>query len=163
MAKSRMIPFDGTYWYFKSRPTPNAHVVQGDPIKNHITSTDMLPISMEAHQPLGREMALNCCRSLQLNVVNADAVPGRITLEVLLRDKDGKTVTTTSLGSKVLASSTVSPMPLHRAPVQETLLFRIPAGAKSKRFDEITVRIVPERSRSLAGPSVSVQSFMLLP
>lgn len=161
MAKSRMIPFDGSYWYYKTAPTPNAHVVQGDPIRNHIKSTDLMPISMEAHQPLGDKMALDCCRSLQLNVVNADAVPGRITLEVLLRDKSGKTVTATSLGSRLLESSAVTPMPLHRAPVHETLRFQIPQGAKGRSFDEITVKIVPERSRSLAGPSVSIESFLL--
>jgi hypothetical protein len=101
-------------------------------------------------------MEMNCCRTLRLNVMNANAVPGKITLEVQLRDGHGYV---TSLGNKVLASSTVSPMPLHRAPVAETVEFQIPRGAKSKAFDEITVRVKPEGLQSLAAPEVGIQSF----
>lgn len=60
---------------------------------------------------------------------------------------------------KVLASSVVSPMPLHRAPVQETLMFQIPRGVKAKKFDEMTVKVKPEGSRSLAAPEVAIDSF----
>jgi hypothetical protein len=159
LKKSDKIPFDGQYWYYQlpdARPGADAHVVQGDPTKSRIKSTDSYPIVMEAHQRLTKAVEANCCRALQLNVVNADAVPGRITLEVQLRDEHGYVE---SLGKKVLASSVVSPMPLHRAPVQETLEFQIPRGAKSKRFDQITVRVKPERSRSLAAPEVGIESF----
>jgi hypothetical protein len=121
-----------------------------------MTSNDRLPIEMEAHQRLGQAMDGSCCRALELNVVNADAVPGSITVEVLLRDEHGYVA---SLGSKVLASSLVSPMPLHRAPVNETLEFSLPRGAKQKQFDEITVKIKPEKRRSLAAPEVAIESF----
>jgi hypothetical protein len=50
-------------------------------------------------------------------------------------------------------------MPLHRAPVLETLVFQLPRGAKNKKFDEITVRVKPERSRSQAAPKVAIESF----
>ncbi|HVG27448.1 MAG TPA: hypothetical protein VM865_07565 [Acidobacteriaceae bacterium] len=162
-SKSRLIPFDGTYWYFKSpdtRPAPNARVVQGDPLKRQIRSADALPLLMEAHQPLGDEMEMSCCRTLQLNLVNADAVPGTIALEAVLRDTSGRTITAVALGSKVLPSSTVSPMPLHREPVHETMVFAIPRSASGRRFDEITVRLKPERTRWLAGPHVSIESFL---
>jgi hypothetical protein len=158
-AKSRIIPFDGQYWYFQppdARPAFDARVVQGDPAKSRISSTDALPIVMEAHQKLATPMEANCCRAVQLNVLNADAVPGSITLEVQLRDAHGYVA---SLGKKVLPSSVVSPMPLHRAPVEETLVFQLPRGAKDKQFDEITVRVKPERSRSLAAPEVAIESF----
>jgi hypothetical protein len=157
--QNKMIPFDGQYWYFQDpavRPGPNPHIVQGDPTKKQIASTDRLPIVMEAHQKLRTPMEAHCCRALQLNLVNADAVPGSITLEVQLRDEHGYVA---SLGDKVLASSTVAPMPLHRAPVKETLLFQLPRGAKDRAFDEITVKIKPERSRSLAAPKVAIDSF----
>jgi len=157
--QEKMIPFDGQYWYFQDpavRPGPNPHIVQGDPTKKQIASTDRLPIVMEAHQRLRTPMEAHCCRALQLNLVNADAVPGSITLEVQLRDEHGYVA---SLGDKVLASSTVSPMPLHRAPVKETLLFQLSRSAKDRVFDEITVKIKPARSRSLAAPKVAVESF----
>ncbi|HEX4155675.1 MAG TPA: hypothetical protein VHY48_08690 [Acidobacteriaceae bacterium] len=157
--RNKMIPFDGQYWYFKqpaNRPGPNPHVVQGDPTKTRIASTDSLPIVMEAHQRLRTPMEAHCCRALELNVVNADAVPGSITMEVQLRGEHGYVA---SLGDKVLASSLVSPMPLHRAPVHEMLVFQLPRGAKERAFDEITVKVKPERSRSLAAPEVAIQSF----
>ena len=63
-----------------------------------------------------------------------------------------------SLGNKVLASSTVSPMPLKRGPVHETLTFQIPRGSKQP-FDEITVKVKPEFGRPLAAPHVGIESF----
>ena len=77
-------------------------------------------------------------------------------LSVQLRDAHGYVA---SLGNKVLTSSTVSPMPLHRAPVEETLEFQIPRGVKSKSFDEMTVKVKPERARSLGAPEVAIESF----
>jgi hypothetical protein len=157
--KSQVIPFDGQYWYYQwpdARPGVDAPVVPGDPTKNRIRSTDNYPILMEAHQRLAKSMDASSCRALQLNVVNADAVPGKISVEVQVRDEHGYVA---SLGSKLLASSTASPMPLHRAPVPETLVFQLPRGAKNKKFDEITVRVKPERPRSLAAPKVAIESF----
>jgi len=165
LGKPQVIEFDGAYWYFKApdtQPEPTARVAHGDPIKNHIFSTDSLSLQMEAHQPLHRPMALSCCRSLRVQVKNGDNVPGKISLEVVLRDtsKHGGTV---SLGTIVLPSSAVSPMPLHRAPVEEALTFKVPAEARGKTFNEIAVRITPERGRSLAGAQVAIENFVLQP
>lgn len=157
--QEKAIPFDGQYWYFQwpdSRPGIDAHVVPGDPTKSRIKSTDNEAIMMEAHQRLVQPLDASCCRTLQLNVTNADAVPGKITLEVQLRDAHGYVA---SLGNKVLVSSTVSPMPLKRGAVEETLVFQIPRGVKDKRFDEMTVRVKPEGLRSLAAPQVAIESF----
>jgi hypothetical protein len=157
--QDKTIPFDGQYWYYRwpdARPGPDVHVVQGDPTKSRIKSTDNYPIVMEAHQRLAQPVDASCCRALQLNVTNADAVPGKITLEVQLRDAHGYVA---SLGDKVLTSSTVSPMPLHRGPVEETLVFQLPRGVKAKKFDEMTVRVKPETSRSLAAPELAIESF----
>jgi hypothetical protein len=157
--KQDKIPFDGQYWYYRwpdVRPGVDAHVVQGEPTKSRIKSTDNYPIVMEAHQRLAKPMDASCCRTLQLSVVNAEAVPGKITLEVQLRDEHGYIA---SLGNKVLVSSTVSPMPLHRGPVGETLEFQIPRGAKGRKFGEITVRVKPENSRAPAAPEVGIESF----
>jgi hypothetical protein len=162
LKKNHDIPFDGQYWYFQwpdSRPGPDAHIVPGDPTKSQIKSTDHYPIVMEAHQRLAKPMETGCCRTLQVNVVNADAVPGTITLDVVLKDASGKPGSTVRLGTQIVVSSTVSPMPLHRGPVQETLVFQFPRGAKNKRFDEIAVRVRPESSRSLTAPSIAIESF----
>jgi len=166
LGKPRVIEFDGAYWYFKApdtQPEPTARVAHGDPIKNHIFSTNLQPLQMEAHQPLGRPLALSCCRSLRVQMKNADNVPGKISVEVLLRDTSSKRIETVSLGTIVLPSSAVSPMPLHRAPVEEALTFKVPTTARGKTFNEITVRITPEHGRSLAGAQVAVENFVLQP
>ena len=160
--QNKTIPFDGQYWYFQwpdSRPGADAPVVQGDPTKARVKSTDNYGILMEAHQRLAQPMNASCCRTLRVNVTNADAVPGKITLDVFLNDASGKPGSKLRLGSEVLPSSAVSPMPLHRAPVEESLVFEIPREAKGKRFDEITVRLRPERDRSLGAPEVAIESF----
>jgi hypothetical protein len=163
---TQVIQFDGAYWYFKepdTRPAPNAHVMQGDPIKRHVKSTDEEPLIMEAHQPLRRELAMSCCRSLRVDVKNGDNVPGVIAVEVLLGDTKLKNARAVSLGNQVLATSAVSPMPLQRVAVDDTLTFRLPRSARGATFNEITVRIKPSRERSLAGAQVAVKDFVLQP
>jgi hypothetical protein len=170
LSKPTDIPFDGVYWYFKqpdTRPRPNARITQGDPIKRRVWSTDEEPLIMEAHQPLGRPISLSCCRSLRVNVTNANNVPGSIGLEVLLRNTASKKGTRISLGTLVLATSTVSPMPLKRPPVEDSVTFPLPRSLSQtlheKSFNEITVRIKPEKSMAQAGPQVAIKSFALQP
>jgi hypothetical protein len=170
LRRPREIPFDGAYWYFKepdTRPGSTAKIMHGDPAHKRLRSTDDDPIMMEAHQPLGKPVSMSCCGALRVNVINADNVPGSIGLEVLLRDTVSRKITAVSLGTVVLASSKVSPMPLTRPPVEESVTFpltRVLSQAeRHKSFDEITVRIKPERSRSLAGAQVAIKSFMLEP
>jgi hypothetical protein len=67
------------------------------------------------------------------------------------------------VGTKALPSSVVSPVPMHRAPVDDRVTFQIPRATKQKSFNEITGRIKPEAMRSLAGAQVSIQSFVLHP
>jgi hypothetical protein len=158
---------DGAYWYFKwpdTEPAANATVTQGDPVKKRIFSTDNHPLTMEAHQPLGKPLAMNCCRSLRVDVTNADNVPGNIIVEVRLGNTTSSAkVRDVWLGRIVLPTSTVSPMPLHRPPVDDTLTFKVPRTAHGATFNEITVRIMPEGSRSLAGAQIAIKDFVLQP
>lgn len=165
-SRPQVIQFDGAYWYFQApdtRPAPGSRVAHGDPLKNHIRSTDNLPLIIEAHQPLPKPVPMSCCRSLRVDVINADAVPGAITLQVLLREPAPGKPNTLYLAPLMLPSSTVIPMPLHRAPVHETLTFPLPPTARHKSFDEITIRIKPDLRRSLAAPHVSIEQFVLTP
>jgi hypothetical protein len=164
---THVIPFDGAYWYFKqpdTQPAPNAHVMRGDPVKRRMVSTDGQSLAMEAHQPLGQEISMDCCRSLRVDVKNGDNVPGTIAIEVLLRNKlTSRKTLAVSLGTIVLPSSTVSPMPLTRPPVDDKIIFHLPHAARGKTFNEITVRIKPEVSRSLAGAQIGIKDFVLQP
>ncbi|SEG61801.1 hypothetical protein SAMN05421819_3839 [Bryocella elongata] len=168
--KTQVIPFDGAYWYFKAPdadPGPAPHLMHGDPVKNRVLSTDRLPLVMEAHQKLGRPVAMSCCSSLRIDVTNADTVAGPISIEVILhetavpgtggRAKPSKA----ALGQLYLKTSLVSPMPLKRPPVEDSVSFTLPSYLRGRSVDEITVRILPARARSLAGPQVAIKDFAL--
>jgi len=137
------------------------------PPVNRILSTDHLPLIMEAHQKLVRPIAMSCCSSLRIDVTNADTVAGPIAVEVILHETPAHDVggkgrpTKAPLGQQYLKTSLVSPMPLKRPPVEDSLSFQLPSYLHGRSIDGITVRIQPGRSRSLAGPQVSVKDFAL--
>ena len=161
-----VIPFDGQYWYFKApdaRPRPDARVVHADPLKAHVLSTDPLPLLMEAHQTFAFPLPLRNAGALRLDLVNADTRPGAIAAEVLLRTHSLMGSQAVSLGTVVLSSSTVTPMDLHRPAVRESLRFAIPRHLRGRAIDEISIRLLPERSRDLGGAEVAVKDFALVP
>ncbi len=165
LRKPVVIPFDGAYWYFKrpdTRPKADAHREEGDPIKANVRSTDRRELAMEAHQTLVSAIAGDCCRGMQLDLLNGDDRAGVIRVELLLRER-GDGGSTLSLGSVAIPSSESRHISLHRAPVAESLRFTMPEAARGRRFDEITVVIRPSSERALAGSKIAIQSFVLMP
>lgn len=166
LAQPLIIPFDGAYWYFQipdTHPGPNAPRKHGDPLTANIHSTDRIPILMEAHQPLNASISIDCCRTLQVNLVNADNQEGTIEVEILLRDTAARSRSELSLGSVVIPSSQARSISVRRPPVHESLTFSFPSSASGRQFNEITVLIRPDWNRALAGSKASIQSFTLLP
>ena len=164
--KPVIIPFDGAYWYFKQpdqRPKADAPVVRGDPTKKNIRSTDMRPLSMEAHQRLDTPIKMDCCRAIRLAIQNADNRPGAIFVEILLKDRASKATGTQSLRDLVIPSSEDRHISLTRPPVDEILSFPFPLHARGQQFDEITVVIKPAKERAHAGAHIAVQYFELIP
>lgn len=160
------IPFDGVYWYFKSpdkRPKPDAHVEHGNPMKVNIHSTDWRPIVMEARQNLGVFVDTSCCSQIRVAIQNADNRPGRIALGVILTNTTVSGRPSQFLGMTTVASSHPVQFSINRAPVSEVLNFRIPANARIRQFNEITVLFRPAPERALAGAKIAVQQFMLVP
>jgi hypothetical protein len=161
-----IIPFDGVYWYFQqpdTRPQPDAFVQQGDPIKARVRSTDHRPLAMEAHQALSTPIDMDCCHALRIDLLNGDDRPGPIEVELVLRNTSSKHGSSLLLGGITIPSSRAPSIPLNRPPVSESLLFAMPATARKRRFDEITVIIKPSAERTLPGAKVSVQDFVLVP
>ncbi len=165
--KSVVIPFDGAYWYFKrpdERPRASAPVVRGDPTRKEIRSTDMRPLSMEAHQRLAKSVAMNCCSAIRVTVRNAEREPGAIALEVLLRDGGLKGSAAVSLGRVIIRSSEIGARPGGgEAPAEEVLSFAFPPFVKGRRFDEIAVSIQSTGARARRGAHVAIDSFELIP
>jgi hypothetical protein len=164
--KPVIIPFNGAYWFFKRpsrRPRPDARIVRGDPTKRQIRSTDYVPLAMEAHQPLGSTIKLNCCSAIRVAIRNADNRLGSISMEVVLSDTEADKLSVLSLGNKVIPSSqgrTVADF--NRPPVDETLTFPIPASVRGKSFDQITVVLQPNQG-AVAGARIAIQQFELIP
>ena len=52
---------------------------------------------------------------------------------------------------------------LKGSPSFEMLRFAIPEHAKIRKFDEITVTLVPDIGPSLVGPRIAIQQFQFLP
>jgi hypothetical protein len=166
LSKPVVIPFDGVYWYFKApdtRPQPNARMQQGDPIKATVSSTDHLELKMEAHQALSPSISGDCCHAIRVELLNGDDRTGAIQIEVLLSNTSAKSRSAISLGSIPIPSSELHHIPLDRAPVPESLRFRIPAAARGRRFDEITVVLKPGSERNLGNSKIAVQDFVLIP
>lgn len=160
------VPFDGVYWYFKSpdkRPKPDAHVEHGSPIKANVRSTDWRPILMEARQNLGVLVNLNCCSQIRVAIQNADNRPGTIALGVVLTNTTVPGNPSQFLGMTTVASSHPMQFTVNRPPVSEVLDFRIPANARIRQFNEITVLFRPAPERALAGAKIAIQQFMLVP
>jgi hypothetical protein len=166
LARPVIVPFDGVYWYFKqpdTRPSADAHIQRGDPIKTNIRSTDYRKLAMEAHQMLVTPISGDCCRAIRIDLLNGDDRPGLIRIELLLRDTSAKPSSSVLLGSIAIPSSQLQHIPLNRQPVPESLRFQMPAQAHGRRFDEITVVIQPSSDRALGGSKIAIQNFVLVP
>ncbi len=127
---------------------------------------------MEARQSLGTPVQLDCCSAIHVAILNADNRPGIISVQIVFsnksaeanpRNKADRIQPNLVLGSMVLHSSEIRPIPLNRPPVEEVLNFPIPRTARGARFDEIAVVIQPSWEHSLAGAQIAVQQFTLVP
>jgi hypothetical protein len=166
ISKPLVIPFQGAYWYFRDpakRPSPTAHIMRGLPTEVALHSSDDNRLIMEAHQKLDRPIELSCCREIDLKILNADNVPGDISIGLVLIDSTVRGSVSQTLGSRKVKSSERPIFSLSRPPVEETLRFMIPARARIQRFDELKVVLEPSFERALGGVKISVREFRLLP
>jgi hypothetical protein len=166
LSKPLVIPFHGSYWYFRDpakRPGSEAHIMHGLPTEVAIHSTDLHRLIMEAHQDLDRPIELTCCREIDLKILNADNIPGDISISLVLIDSTVRDSASQTLGSHNVKSSEPPIFSLSRPHGEETLRFIIPAQVRIKRFDELSVVLQPSRERSLGSVKISVREFRLLP
>ena len=120
-------------------------------------------LAMEAHQTLLTPISGDCCHAMRIDLLNGDDRPGPIRVELLLRDTSGKSGSSLLLGSIAIPSSQLPHIALNRPPVAESLRFQMPAKARGRRFDEITVVIKPSSERALGGSKIAIQNFVLVP
>lgn len=164
-AKPWIIPFYGPYWYFKTpgeSPGPNARTARGDPLKVNVHSTDRAPLLMEAHQNLPGPVDLNCCREMQI-VFRNDTSLGALGVGISLTDSHSKEKLSQSLGLKFIAPNPADQPPGSPSSVEETLTFPFPKHGSVRKFDAITVVLLPDSKHLTAGRKVAVERFVMIP
>lgn len=166
LTRQQTIRFSGAYWYFQApqtEPGPHAHTAHGDPLKVDIHTVNYRPLMMQAHQSLAKPIRLSTVREIDVALLNSDNRRGLLSIGLLLTDSDLPQGRALNLGIKPLPSSEPEHFQVKIAPVEETLRFAIPAQARARRFDGITVQILPDATRMNRGAKVAIDSFDLVP
>ena len=161
-----VVRFDGAYWYYQppgKQPGPRAHQAHGTPLAFNIRASNAIPLTMEAHQNLGSAIRLASCREIQIIIENHDNHPGAISLGILLTDSAAPGKPTLYLGQQPVATSTHVRSEDKPSTSTELLRFSVPAHARIRKFDEITVLFLPEEANSLVAPAIAIRAFELLP
>ena len=74
-----VIPFSGVYWFLRAPdrlPPATSLIRRGSADELFFRSADRRPLTMEAHQHLGRQVNLDCCSGLDVDLVSLDHFPG---------------------------------------------------------------------------------------
>jgi hypothetical protein len=160
-----VIRFDGPYLYFQAgrRPGTTAHQARDTPLAVHIQSTNAMPLTIEAHQSLGTPIRLTRCREMQVEIANRDNEPGVVALAILLTDSTAPGKPSLYVGQQPLETTQPGRFFIKSSPAYESLRFAIPARASIRKFDEITVMLLPDIEHALVGPRIAIQQFQLFP
>jgi hypothetical protein len=161
-----VVRFDGPYWYVQppdERPGPTAHQAHGTPLKVGIESGNKLPLIMEAHQRLGGLIRLSRCREIDVDVMNRDNVPGSIAMALRLTNSTVPGANTVLLDEQPVVSTEPEHFAEKTTPVFETLRFAVPARARIRSFNEMTVVLIPDASHAKVGPRIVIRQFALVP
>ena len=159
------IPFYGTYWFFRypnRRPPKTSIVIRGTPVKKSFRSTGLIPIKMEAHQNLGKLIAVSCCSKIQIAVLNTDHYPGTVHLELILVNSSAAGEPRQTLGMQTVESAP-GQISEEVRPMTETLTFPMPANPLIREFDEFSIRFERARFREDRSARVAIERFILIP
>jgi len=150
-----------------------AYEAHGSPLSAGIRSINNLPLVMDAHQPLGASIPLARCREIEVEIENRDDRDGSIQMAVLLADSSDPGKSELYLGQQPILSTQAEPVSIDSEPALkpvsgptsafETLQFAIPPDAKIRKFDEITVMLLSDGARALAGPKIAIRQFQIFP
>jgi hypothetical protein len=79
------IPFDGPYLLYRwpaQRPPATSVLQHGSPAALGFSTLDHWPLNMEAIQKFDEPIDLGCCRSVRVEIWNADRYPNTVSLEL---------------------------------------------------------------------------------
>jgi hypothetical protein len=158
------IRFTGSYWFFQYpfiRPPFDSIKAEGDPANVSVRTSNYRPLKMEAVQTLDEPIDATELATIQLAMLDADANPASVSVELVLAEIGLGNRTEQSLGSQQLNTnpSTKNAGSSH----YETLTFSVPAQSRCKQFNQMRLifRLAPFRDQQAAA--VVIQDFVLLP
>jgi hypothetical protein len=164
-ARPMSIPFSGEYWLFRwpfAHPPENSLFERGSPSRLSFSTTDHQPMQMEAHHKLDQPIAIDCCRSIQIEVRNADSYPGTLALELFLVDGESPRRYQMWMG-RALVNSRPDTSRETVVPVFETLEFAMPEDPPIQQFDEFRLIFSRDRRRADKSAKLAIDRFVLLP
>ncbi len=155
------IPFAGEYWMYRwpfRRPPRNSSIQTGSPTALSFATPDRYPLQMEAHQRLLQPFDPRCCRTMKVEVLNADRYPGTVSLSLYAVGSDQAEAPVEKWGTARVLSA-----PDPATPVRETLQFNIPRESAITTCTEL--KFVFERApvRAHKSARVAIEAFVLLP
>jgi hypothetical protein len=157
-----VIRFTGPYWFVQpphSTPGPAAHQAHGTPLAVNIAAINSTPLVMQAHQYLSMPVRTARCREIQVEIENSDDNSGAISMAMLLTDGISPRKPTLYLGQQVIMSSGFD----KQSPHLETLRFSVPENPSVRRFDEISIVLLPDFEHEFVAPKIAIQQFQLFP
>ena len=167
LTQPQTIRFSGEYWYFESpaeEPGPNAHMAHGNPMDVSIRTLNTRPLMMQAHQKLAKSIKLSSVRAIDITMLNRDNDPGILSIGVTLTDSAASDYRGgLDLGLQPLVSTQPDHFTLKTVPASEKLHFSVPVPSRQRRFDGITVMILPTASRMHSGAHIAIDHFDLVP
>ena len=161
-----VIPFGGVYWFFRApdaHPPSGSREEHGSPDMFGTHSTDLRPLSMEAHQNFGTLLDLDCCSRIQVAIRNTDRYPESVSLELILINTRQPGKPSQSLGRIIVRSTPPWQLYGERPTVHETLTFAIPAKSSIDRFDEVAIVFHLDAYRSRDGAKIGIDRLVLVP
>ena len=161
-----VIRFDGQYWYLQppdEHPGPRTHQAQGTPLDVHIASTNSFPLIMQAHEFLRSSVRLGRCRQIRVKIDDRDDDPGFIAMAVWLKNSSLAGAPAVYLGQQTVRGPGDALPTEKPGGTEESLVFAVPAGAKIRSFDEITVVLLPDTGHQKTGPRIAIEQFELVP
>jgi hypothetical protein len=166
MKKPVSIRFNGEYRYVQpphKRPGPEAHRANGSPLNIGIESSNSYPVMMDAHQVLASAVLTADCRAIEVDIANSDNVAGTISVALLLSDSSSPRNPALYLEQQPMVSTLPGRFTVKSRPAFETVKFSLPLAALAKRFDEITVMMLPDVEHYFVAPKVAIEGFRLVP
>ena len=82
---------------------------------------------------------------------------------ILLSDSNSPKKPAISLGRQLVISNDPGHPNYRLSPSFKTLRFLIPDHASIRKFDEITVELIPDVEHSLMAPKLAIEQFRLFP